>query len=345
MSTSERPSRRTFAHLSTALCLGLAAACATPDDTAAPTTGDGIAEPGLEEQLRELDEKGKEEFEFNRVLVRLDQAIESYVKALSNRGDPRADSQIEKVGRLVHDLVVDEGAEGYQRGKPIWERKPGANFAKLKALAESGDPAQTGRRGVALAALGFSEHPEVMQILANGAMSDDSFVVDKAVLGLALLRAPDTPPGILAAIVEDDEHPRDGRVQAAWALYQLQTRVADPSPIVAIWHRFLEQREQLPDAVLVQAVRGLGLTGDDSHADEVSPLLLHPMPRVRMATAIALGRMNAQDHWQDLLTLLEPSETVQNVRLHARKALMALAGNKDYGYDVRAWQKQFERGR
>ena len=62
------------------------------------------------------------------------------------------------------------------------------------------------------------------------------------------------------------------------------------------------------------------------------------------AAALALGRMNAQKHWRDLLALMEPSESVQNVRLHARKALAALAGNKDYGYDLAAWRKVFDRG-
>ncbi|MCK5945052.1 MAG: HEAT repeat domain-containing protein, partial [Planctomycetes bacterium] len=94
----------------------------------------------------------------------------------------------------------------------------------------------------------------------------------------------------------------------------------------------------------VTAIRGLGLNGDATHADLIAPLLRHPVPRIRMSSALALGRMNAQQHWQDLLKLLEPQETVQNVRVHARKALAALAGNKDYGYDLAAWRKVFERG-
>ena len=63
-----------------------------------------------------------------------------------------------------------------------------------------------------------------------------------------------------------------------------------------------------------------------------------------MAAAVALGRMNAQDHWQDLLALLSPAETSQNVRLHASKALAELAGGVDHGYDVAAWRKTFDRG-
>ena len=100
----------------------------------------------------------------------------------------------------------------------------------------------------------------------------------------------------------------------------------------------------MPPGVLVTAARGLGLAGDAANAALVAPLLKHPVPRIRMASALALGRMNAQEHWRELLALIEPAESVQNVRLHARKALAALAGNKDYGYDLAAWRKVFDRG-
>ena len=64
-----------------------------------------------------------------------------------------------------------------------------------------------------------------------------------------------------------------------------------------------------------------------------------------MAATVALARMNAQQHVPSLITLLGPQETVQNVRLHARKALADLAGGQDYGYDMAAWRKVFDRGR
>ena len=62
-----------------------------------------------------------------------------------------------------------------------------------------------------------------------------------------------------------------------------------------------------------------------------------------MAAADAIARMNSQSHAEDLIALLGPEETVPNVRLHARKALQELAGQGDYGYDVDAWRKAFER--
>jgi HEAT repeat protein len=178
----------------------------------------------------------------------------------------------------------------------------------------------------------------------QGAQLSDPFVVDHAVLGLAVLRAPATPPGVLAAVAERAEHPEDGRVQAAWAIYRLQTATERKQPIVEIWQRFLAKRDTLPIGVVVNAVRGLGLTRDVAHADATVTLLQHPTARVRMAAALALGRMNAQAHWPQLVELLRPSETVPNVRLTARKALSALAGGTDHEYDVEAWRKTFDRG-
>jgi hypothetical protein len=66
---------------------------------------------------------------------------------------------------------------------------------------------------------------------------------------------------------------------------------------------------------------------------------------VRINAAIALGRMNAQNQYEKLLELLSPAETVPNVRLAARKALQALAGGTDHGYEVELWRREFDRSR
>lgn len=278
---------------------------------------------------------------FEQVLIKLDQSMDSYAVALANQGDPRADKQAEQIAKYIQDLVLDNKA--IPAGADPNDYEIGDNLRLLRALAaDSTEPRQ---QGIALAALGFSGRRDVTDLIQQGTMSDDADIVDKAVFGLAVLRSPQTAPGPLAAVVENDRHPEDGRVQAAWALYRVQTVSTDPSAIIACWRRFLStERERMPAGVLVTAVRGLGLAADAANADLVAPMLKHPVPRLRMAAALALGRMNAQEHWRDLLQLLEPAESVQNVRLHARKALMALAGNKDYGYDLVAWRKVFDRG-
>jgi HEAT repeat protein len=114
-------------------------------------------------------------------------------------------------------------------------------------------------------------------------------------------------------------------------------------PFAEIWLRFVANRDTLPAGVMVNAARGLGITRDKAHAAALVPVLKHATPRVRMAAAVALGRMNAQDQWRELLELIGPAETVPNVRLAASKALAALAGGANHEYDVTAWRKTFER--
>jgi hypothetical protein len=305
------------------------------------------AAPGAEAEHLERQRLDQRRRDFNAVLVRLDQAIDSYVQALANRGEIRADEQAQRLEKLLRDLVLDRGAQNYykvQQGDvELKGNLPGDNFQRLVALAADGSRPE--QQAIALTALGFSGRMDVMPKILQGAMLSDPFVVDHAVLGLAVLQSPDTKPGVLAAVVENDTHPEDGRVQAAWALYRIQEVLVDQSPIVELWTRYLTtERQRMPAGVLVSALRGLGLARDPAHADLVATFLKHPVPRVRMVAALALGRMNAQDHWQELLELLGNRETVQNVRLHARLALAALAGDRDYGYDVTAWKKVFERG-
>jgi len=298
-------------------------------------------DPELARREQERVEKDTSRRRFEQVLIKLDQAMESYALALASQGDPRADKQADQLAKYLQGLVLDN--EAMPAGADPNNYEVGANLRLLRGLAaDSSEPRQ---QGIALAALGFSGRHEVANLIEQATMSDNPDVVDKAVFGLAILRAPGTLPGPLAAVVENPEHPEDGRVQAAWALYRIQTVSTNPAEIVKYWQRFLgSEKALMPPGVLVTAVRGLGLTGDDAYAALVAPLLRHPVPRLRMAAALALGRMNAQEHWRDLLALMEPAESVQNVRLHARKALAALAGNKDYGYDLAAWRKVFDRG-
>jgi hypothetical protein len=277
--------------------------------------------------------------DYPAVLVRLDQAMDSYVQALASRGEARADAQAERLYKLVQDAVLDRGLARATDPLP----DGGETFQRLKATAKDGsDPAS---QAIALAALGFSGRHDVMPVIQQGVQLDDPFLVDRAVLGLAVLRAPDTRPGLLEAIVLRPQHPEDGRVQAAWALYRLQGVVTDVGPYVAIWRRLLtEARDAVPAGVLVQALRGLGLARDAANAELAASFTRHPVPLVRVAAAIALGRMNAQQQWEALVALLEPSERTENVRLAARKALAQLAGGVDHGYDVGAWRKTFDRG-
>lgn len=309
-------------------------ACASPEVRREPAPDLAATE------LRQKQEDDRRR-EFKAVLVRLDQAIDSYVQALANQGEFRADKQADRLYKLIHETVMDIGPNLATAGQP--KPPPGATYARLMALA--GDGSLPEKQAIALTALGFSGQLDAMPTILQGTQLSDPFLVDHAVLGLAVLRAPATPPGVLAAIATKADHPLDGRVQAAWALYRIQTVTEQAAPFVAIWRRFLtEQRDTLPAGIVVTAVRGLGLARDPGNGELVATFLKHPTPRVRMAAALALGRMNAQAQATELLALLSPQETVQNVRLHARKALAELAGGVDHGYDVAAWRSAFDRG-
>jgi hypothetical protein len=310
----------------------LFAACSS----APPATEPAVEEAQHDRKMQEEDSKRRD---FRAVLVRLDQAMDSYVQAVSRRGELRADTQAERLYKLINETVLDRGAYRADEPRP----RPGETLALLTARAT--DARNPDEQGIALAALGFSAQLDVMPTILQGAQLDDPYVVDRAVLGLAVLKSPKTPPGVLEAIVLKAKHPEDGRVQAAWALLCIQQVVEKPEAIVAIWQRLLtEHRDTMPAGVLVTAVRGLGFTRDKAHADLVASFLKHPTPRVRMAAALAIGRMKAQAYWEQVLALIDPQEVNQNVRLYAVKALVELAGGVDHQYDVAAWRRTFERG-
>lgn len=319
-----------------ALSLVTFAACASaPTET---TPGPDLASMTLPGSIPE-NQKG----DVYKLLLELDQAIDSYQATLDGQGSQRRDTQLEKIERFLRDTVLDTGARQLGQGLAQdagWT--PGRNFHRLQAIAA--DQSSAWQQGIALAALGFSGKDEAMPTILQGAQLKDIALVDRAVFGLAVLRAPKTPPGVVAALVMRDDLPEDSRVAAAWALGQLQTTSDRAGEYAALWLAMIEQRDRLPAGVQLYAVRGLGMLRDGRHADVVAPFLQHPMPLIRCAATIALARMNAQAHWREVLELLAPQETNQNVRLHASKALQALAGGVNHGYDVGAWMKQFDRG-
>lgn len=304
--------------------------------SSAPRTEPAVEEANAERKAKEEDRKRRD---FQAVLIRLDQAMDSYVQMIANRGEMRADMQSQRIYKLISDTVLDRGAYKPNQVRP----EPGETLARLQALATDGSNPE--HQGIALAALGFAGDEKVMPTILQGTQLADPFLVDRAALGLAILHSPKTPLGALETIVLRPTHPEDGRANAAWALLCIQQESQDQKPFVAIWRRFLtEHADTLPAGVLVTAVRGLGLTREPTDADLVANFLKHPVTLVRMAAALALGRMHAQKHWEGLVALLDPQETEKNVRLCANKALVQLSGGVDRGYDVGAWRQLFDRG-
>ncbi len=300
-------------------------------------------EPAPEEETREqaLKQAEQRRRNFQGVLVKLDQAMESYSQAMANRGSPRADQQITQLDKLIQEMVLDVGPKEVKKGMAPHE--PGHNYQLLQAAAIDGSKPR--EQAIALAALGFSSQIDMMPIILQGAQLADQTLVDRAVFGLAVLRAPATPPGVIAAVVDNAKFSEASRTQAAWALYTLQEVSQRREEIVAAFRRFVtEKQDTMPAGVIVQSVRGLGLTRDPAHIEVLAVFLKSPVPKIRESAAVAMGRMNAQKHASDLIAMIGPQESVPNVRLAARKALQELAGQADYGYDVAAWRKAFDRG-
>lgn len=319
--------------LSPLLLLSLLAACANPPRTEPA--------PELADQDRAARQADADRRELRAVLLRLDQGMESYGRAIAS-DTLRADTDAAKLYKMLHEMVLDIGARNVNRNEA--PREPGTNYQRLQAMAIDGrEPAD---QAIAVAALGFSGQHEMMPLILQAAQLDNPLLVDRAVFGLAILRAPDTPPGVLGNIAANPALSAASRTQAAWALYEIQEVSSRRDECAAIWRRFAtELRDSVPPGVLVQAVRGLGYTRDKAHTEVVAGFLRHSIAKVREAAAIAMGRLNAQQHTDALLELIGPKETVPNVRLAARKALSELAGRQDYGYDVAAWRKAFDRGR
>lgn len=321
------------------LLLLLFAACAGSPD---PADIKKEPVPEAEQRAQELQQAEQRRREFQMVLIKLDQAMESHAQSLSNRGATRADQSTERTEKFLRETVLDIGPAVVTKGQAA--PPPGENFRRLQAAAADGSDPSAQR--IAVAALGFSGAHDLMPLILQGAQSDDPMLVDRAVFGLAMLRAPATPPGVLMAIVENPKNSEASRSQAAWALFRLQEVSDHRDDIVAFWLKVLGAPHAMPGVVVVQAVRGVGLQRDVAHADLIAPFLHHATPMVRMVAADAVARMNAQSLAPELITLIGPEEQMPNVRLHARKALQELAGlSTDHGYDAAAWRKVFDRGK
>lgn len=275
----------------------------------------------LERQRAIEEEKGAQTFEAD--LITLDKALDKYTAAWLT-------SELQSAEKLRDKL------ETYLRG--MVEK----HYDRLLSTAEKRE--YPGSRSIALAALGFSNRTDSLDALLNGARDKSEHTAVAALFGLAVLQDPKTPPGVLGEILGDPERPADVRRNASLALLKLQETTFEPHKITPFWVAVLEQPlEKIDYGVGMHAVRGLGLQRDPEYAALAEKLASHPQPMLRVTAAIAMGRMLNESSVPALLALLGPSETNDNVRLAARKALQALAGGVDREYDVGAWRNVFKR--
>lgn len=335
---------------STLLLLAFSTACAAPKPL-------GVTDPALETgalaKHRVNQKLRKDAMYLPRVMIELDQAIDRYFDARSKLPDRRAAGL-----KVSLDKIIRERTRGF--------------FYDLIAMADN--PREPGNRGIALVALGFVDDPETkrkdlaktgaekkrykndrrpgnyieaaLNPLITALSDDDDMIVEKALLGLGVLAANDTPVIEVGAILENTKRPLELRENAAWALALVQPHLTPDrrKRIRPIFQRVLMQPlGEVDPTIVVECLAGLGRFRQAVDAKIVEPYCEHPVPAVRARAAIALGLMRNQSSYKTLLPMIEAKETNLNVRLTARKALMALAGGKDRKYDVKAWEKLFQR--
>lgn len=284
---------------------------------------DPTIEAQFAERRRGIDEeKAKQTFQGD--LIQLDQAIDKYAAAWLTKELQSSDKLRDKLETYLRTTVEK-------------------HFSRLLATADARDVPRN--RAIALAALGFAGRPEAMDTLLNGARDDNSEVAVAALFGLAVAEDPSTPPAVLGEIMNNAKKTVEVRRNASLALLKLQEKTYAPDAIMPLWIGVLDKPLDSEDSgIQMHALRGLGLNRDTTHAKLAEKFASHPQPMLRVAAAIAMGRMKNESSIPCLLTLLGPGETNDNVRLAARKALQSLAGGTDRQYDVAAWRKVLDRG-
>ncbi len=289
---------------------------------------EGVPDPAITEEAKQrallAEETERKLGDPSRLLTDLDRQLDAYLRYTLASGSVPNEATGAKLDGYLKRIVKDY----------------------FDVLVQQADQTAFPRnRAIAACALGFSENPAALDPILNAAQDANPEVVINAVFGLGILADPRTPPMALTRVMDSTSFDSMARGGAAWALYKVQMALPDPAPVTAIWKRVVEgPLDEEPAEVLVTALRGIGQTRDASHRVNIERYVSHPTPLVRSAAAIALGRMNDAAAAPALFALIGPSEPNENVRLAARKALQALAGGVDRGYDVEEWKRVFERG-
>ena len=309
------------------LPLSLFAACASGPSSEALDPG---TNPSFHWKNLSEEEAARRFKDLNRVLLNLDKAMDAYVEAMSHAGYDKADRIADSLASYLS-KTADEQFDG------------------LVAMADQ--DADPDNRARAVGALGFASKGnlrvgttrDILTPLLNALHADELAVVNNAVFALGVLADAATPPGAISNILEDPNRPSQMRIGAAWSLLRIQDALHEPTQLQPVWLRLLSHpKSNMEPWILIQALRGLGRLRNPEVAGVPEPFLGHPTALVRQAAAISLGYLGNRDASTALIAALGPAETNANVRLALRKALQALAGNTDRGYDVREWQRVFE---
>lgn len=338
---------------SSAIFLSLLAACST--------TQPGIKDPeGYRSEVRARDTRNqeikKDARSVPRIMQGFDKAFDKYLQARAASPDPRAIVLRETLDRSLRNDV----------------RK---DFDLL--LAKADDPKEPADRGIALCVLGFADATEerfvpregeqgavtkkqtrvstpesekysqlALNSLITGLNDPHPEIVEKALLGIGILAHENTPIEEVGSKLENTKNPLAVRKNAAWALAVMQDRLtpATRARLQPIYQRMLMQPlGEVEPTIATMLLRGLGMFRNKLDAKTIEPYCKHPDALVRIRAAIALGMTMNESSAPVLIDLIRETETNLNVRLAASKSLKALAGGISRGYDVKEWEKLFDR--
>jgi HEAT repeat protein len=159
---------------------------------------------------------------------------------------------------------------------------------ELVSIMESGPPAS---REVAAVALGFTHDLAVLSTLLNGLDDPNENVVQKSLLGIGILAAPETPLEKVTYLLESDPDPWT-RNNAAYAIQSVVSAGGSSPELAAACRTAVFDSEP---GVRAQAASILGLISD---VDSVASLgdLLHDEARLVVRAAIVSLTRLAREH-------------------------------------------------
>ncbi|MDP6410761.1 MAG: hypothetical protein QGI46_15400 [Planctomycetota bacterium] len=298
----QRLSREAFAPL----FLALGAACAAPADL--------TPEPPLEEYVPIELRLPDDEPSVGKLLVDFSSAINAWTMKAWNAGDRRDRQKQERL-----ELYLTAQAKKHK--------------GTLLIELESGP---TQNRTVAAAALGFAREANTLSPLLNALDDPEPAVVLNAMLGLTLLRSPDTPLTQACEILRHDANPRM-RWSAAYLARTLLEVGARDECVGEAAHIGLSDPEPM---VRTQCALIAALLGSTERIGDLSVLLHDDVPLVRSAAARALVHLglHSPPHKgraaRALVEAMAAAERSERARL--AQQLVTLSGHH-HGMEVERW--------
>lgn len=259
---------------------------------------------------------------------------------------PPSDPQAHRVGRVIldcdnhlrswTDLMAQPRTEDNQQKIATLSLAFGSVVAKNREILENEAVSGAARnRGIASAALGFCGDPAVATLIASNVAAEDTGVAAKALLGLGILCAEDTPLSpVLTAVTRADATPAMAS-NAAFCLYQLAIKFKR-DPDGSMTAAFLELLRDPEPSIRAQAVIGLGLVQAREALPQITDILAaDPIPAMRTTAAYALGQIGARVSVEPLIAALDDDD---EITAGTARASLARIFGRDYGPRPSAWR-------